>query len=113
MYQASVEQGEVAYLVTYIDYPASLFANMTLGEMLVKGRDGAAKGHTLLTDKEIKLGSNPAREYAVARTTGFVVLVRSVMSGRRLYQAIFAEPGKSYPSSPDARRFLDSLTITP
>jgi hypothetical protein len=113
MYRAMVDLKTMTYLVTYIDYPSSLFTNMTLSQALEKARDGSAKGHDLLTDKAITLGSNPGREYSIARKDGFAVLMRTVMSGTRLYQAVYVEPGQTTPSSPNVRRFLDSLEITP
>jgi hypothetical protein len=113
LYEATLDLNAVAYIVSYIDYPSAVLANATPDQALLAARDGAAKPHKLLADKAIMLGDSPGREYAIARTDGVVLLVRSVLSGTRLYQALYAEPGQDYPSSPNARRFLDSLAITP
>jgi hypothetical protein len=111
LYMVTVDLGSVSYLVSYIDYPSSVFANLSKEQALLNVRDGSAKGHNLLRDKEITIAGYPAREYAIARNDNTIVVLRSTIVGVRLYQFVYAVGGQTEPTSPDARRFLNSFAL--
>jgi hypothetical protein len=109
--QAAVDAGPIGYVVTYIDYPGNSLPDQAASRILRRARDGSANGHRLLRDKPITIAGNPGREYVIARTTNFTLVVRSTLVDNRLYQMIYAAPGQTEPTSPDVQRFLDSFAL--
>jgi hypothetical protein len=115
--QVWVAVGNVAYYTSYGDLPPSQIAGMTAAKTLEQVRDGPVDGdggghvgRKLLRDQPITIAGYPGREYVIALTTNYTLVVHSTLVGRRVYQVIYSAPGQTEPTSPDVRRFLDSFT---
>jgi hypothetical protein len=110
MYQAVVDAGEVAYLSTHVDYPATMIRQSSGETLLNNVRDGSAKGHTLVREKRLTIAGHPGREYMITQATGIVLVTRSFLVDNRLYQIIVA--GRSgVEQDPDTAKFLESFTL--
>jgi hypothetical protein len=86
-YWVELENDNVSYMVMYNDYPPG-FVKDTPQTALTRTRDGAVKGKTLLTDREINLNGVPGREFTAAGPDGYSYEVRQYLKDQRLYQLI-------------------------
>jgi len=81
----------VSYMLMYNDYPSN-YANGAPLDMLIKFRDGAVAGKTLLTDQPISLstplGTVPGRAFTTKDTDGWLYDVHHFFLNKRLYQLI-------------------------
>lgn len=100
-----------AYVVLFGDAPPDTHSLLPPAEMLEKIRDAQAQGNKLLRDKPIAIAGNPGREYVIARSDNQVLVVRTTIVGKRLYQVICGTEGQAEPTSPDVRRFLNSFVV--
>lgn len=110
--QAGFETSSAAFLGTHVDYPADVVRGHVPDNFLKTVRDGSAKGHTLRSDRSLKVGGYAAREYVILRANGIIIITRSVLVGSRLYQLIVAR-NEGDDKHPDTRKFLDSFALTP
>ncbi|MDR3754994.1 MAG: hypothetical protein P4K93_12240 [Terracidiphilus sp.] len=106
-FSLSSADGNFAYMVMYNDYPAS-YANEGPDATLVRTRDGAVKGKTLLSDMAINLNGVPGREFT-CKDDNWNFTVRQLLQGKRLYQLIIV----SKPDHPATLTsdFLNSFKI--
>jgi hypothetical protein len=108
--------GNTAYMVSYSDYPASIFQTTPIKSILDGARDGAVKNSQgrLINETDIVLGTYPGRELNVESSDGTNVMrAHLFVVKERLYQVIVIT-AKGRASSPDLKKFLDSFQlITP
>jgi hypothetical protein len=109
-----VEKGNNAWAVTYLDVPGMDKAPKdVITQALVNGRDGAAKSTNgkLLSDRDIKLGEHPGKEFEL-ELPGGMLRYRSrvyIVSGR-LYQMVVTGP-RDVVQGREADRFLESFKL--
>src|SRR5262249_38722228 len=92
------------------DYPRD--ATITDADRFAAARDAEvaqAKGK-LVSEKEIKLGSHPGREYEIAVSGLGVLRARIYLANQRVYVLKVLGP-KSYTRSATAEKFLDSFKL--
>ena len=110
-----VDQGDVAYMVAYSDYPDTMLQERTPKLILDGARDGAvahAKGR-LLSESIVSMNDHQGREVRIERLGGKVTITaRIFLVRRRLYQVMVLMP-KDHASSKDVKKFLDSFGIQP
>lgn len=89
LYQFSAEDdnGNTSYIVMYNDYSADVISQPPQ-DLLIRTRDGAVAGKTLLTDVVIDLNGVPGRAYTATDSDGWNYSVREFLSGSRFYQLI-------------------------
>ena len=107
-YYVELENKNLSYMLMYNDYPPN-YANDAPDAMLVKFRDGAVKGKTLLTDAPITLGNIPGRAFTAKDTDGWLYEVRHYFVNKRLYQLIIVTGPGHTASFHD--EFLNSFQI--
>jgi hypothetical protein len=105
---AETDSGNVAYMVIYSDYPADL-ANDPADVVLKQCQDGAVKGKTLLTDRNIDLNGVPGRAYTAVDSDGSKFDVHEYFVNKRLYQ-VMVVADKGY-TAPYRDLFMNSFTI--
>ena len=110
MRQTIHETADAAYLGTFTDYPADVMAGQDPEALLIRVRDGSARGHTVRRDQRISIAGNPGREYVIVQANGIVLVTRSLLVGQRLYQWIAAGRG-NIETRPETRNFIDSFML--
>ena len=109
------DDGDVAYLVIYSDYPAFVLKK-GVQKILDDARDGALEsGRGILTkERKISINGFPGREFeANIRGEGdekLYLKMRLYFVNLRLYQQIYVAP-KDGGSKEDVNMFLDSFKI--
>lgn len=109
------EQGDVAYMVAYSDYPTMVIRDRSSKLILDGARDGAvANAHgTLVRESVVSLNGNHGRELEIEPAGGKVTIqARIFLVGHRLYQVMVLTP-KGTDFTEDVRKFLDSFTLLP
>ena len=110
-YNAVVDFGNIAYYVSYNNYPAAHVQKYSAQQILDGVRNGQIKDKTLVSERPITINGRQGRELQII-TANFGMLSRIVLVGTRLIQTIYiGAPGSE--TSADARRFADSLALTP
>jgi hypothetical protein len=108
-----LEKKDIAYSVTYNDFPAALLSDGNSDRMLNGARDGAVssvKGK-LLTDTGIALQEFPGREINIEAPDGkHTVVSRIYLVKSRLYQISVAVPNEDLQRE-DVAKFLDSFKL--
>ncbi len=116
MYTFLGERRGVAFIASYIDYPAHIIDASTPDDML----DGAVQGQSeqpgarLVSADPISLGEYPGRAVrleADSQGQKFTLHARSYMVGNRLYQLITVQKLNS-PQSEEVTQFLSSFQLT-
>jgi hypothetical protein len=111
LYILEVDEGKVAYLVGYNDYPKDKVKGFDKQKML----DGAKKGAVnnvqgkLVAEKTIELSGFPGLEIEVDAGAS-KVFVRIVVAEERLYQALVVMPAAATRPA-HVRKFLDSIKL--
>jgi hypothetical protein len=109
----AVVPGRASYIVSYVDYPASVTKGAAADVILNQVRNGSASGNTVRDEKKVQLGRAEGREYAVVQANGNVAVTRIYWSRGRLFQLVV--DGKAgIEKQPETRKFLESFAlITP
>jgi hypothetical protein len=110
LYQASVDQGAVSYLVAWCDYPAGYLASDPQ-TALASFRDNllnAEKGD-LSSDAAIDVNGIPGRAFAFIGQGGTTYSVHDFLSGQRLYQVVVTASSGSTAAGADD--FLNSFRV--
>lgn len=110
-----VEQGNVAYMVAYSDYPAIVIQDRPAKLILDGARSGAVRNAQgkLVGESQISLDGHQGRELDIETTEGKTVIkARIVLVGHRLYQ-VMVLTRKEQASSEEVKKFLDSFTLHP
>jgi hypothetical protein len=76
MVEATAVAGRVSYIVSYVDYPASVTKGAAADVILNQVRNGSASGNTVRDEKKLQLGRAEGREYAVVQANGNVAVTR-------------------------------------
>lgn len=113
MVEATAVAGRASYIVSYVDYPASVTKGAAADVILNQVRNGSATGNTVRDEKKVQLGRAEGREYAVVQANGNVAVTRIYWSRGRLFQLVV--DGKAgVEKQPETRKFLESFAlITP
>ena len=113
MVEATAATGRASYIVSYVDYPASVTKGAAADVILNQVRNGSASGNTVRDEQKLKLGRAEGREYAVVQANGNVAVTRIYWSRGRLFQLVV--DGKAgIEKQPETRKFLESFAlITP
>lgn len=112
MMEATAVVDRVAYVASYVDYPASVTKNAAADVILTQVRNGSAAGNTWRDEKKLQLGRSEGREYTVVQASGNVAITRVYWVRGRLYQLVVeGKPGVE--QAPDTRRFLESFNLVP
>jgi hypothetical protein len=110
MMEATAVVDRVAYVASYVDYPASVTKNAAADVILTQVRNGSAAGNTWRDEKKLQLGRSEGREYTVVQASGNVAITRIYWVRSRLYQLVVeGKPGVE--QAPDTRRFLESFNL--
>lgn len=110
MTEASAVAGRVAYIASYVDYPASVTKGAAASAILSQVRNGSAAGNTVRDEKKLEMGRAEGREYTVVQGNGNVAVSRIYWARGRLYQLVVdGLPGVD--KQPDTRRFLESFSL--
>jgi len=110
MAEATAVVDRVAYVASYVDYPASVTKNAAADVILTQVRNGSAAGNTWRDEKKLQLGRSEGREYTVVQANGNVAVTRVYWVRGRLYQLVV--DGKAgVETRPDTRRFLESFNL--
>jgi hypothetical protein len=107
---ADIDSDTVSYAAVYAVYPADKMRGRAVATTLDGARNGAVsntKG-TLRKEDKIEVGSLPARQIVIDTPSGIVVVMRFMMIGNALVQAVVSGP-KGVENQPDTTRFLSSL----
>jgi len=113
MHFYSLTTGNTDYLISYADYPISLFQNTPIKSILDGARDGAVKNSQgrLITESDISLDSYPGREINVESSdSANLMRAHLYVVNQRLYQVIVITPRASAGSA-DVTKFLDSFQL--
>lgn len=104
---SELEQGNLAFLASHIDYPKDYLAADSQA-VLNSVRDAKFAGKKLVRERALDARG---REYLVF-DEGMYLVVRMILVGDRLYQAI-AAGGRTadFDKDPAIRRFLDSFMV--
>ncbi len=105
----STQNDNVAYLVTYNDYPPDV-ANDGSDAVMQRVRDGASSGKTILTDAPITLGAVPGRAFVFRGDDGTTFDEHEYFIGHRLYQ-LMVVTAKDYTAA-DRDAFMNSFAMT-
>jgi hypothetical protein len=102
----------IAYIVSYSDYPEEMVKKSDPQKMLDGARDGAAKNVNgkIESEKKIKIDGHPGRDFVIA-TERFQIRDRIYMVGSRLYQVMLVG-SKDVISGKDAEKFIESFKLT-
>lgn len=102
-----LEQGGLAFFASHLDYPKG-YLSPDRQAVLNSLRDGKLAGRKLVRERAL---DERGREYVVFGD-GMYLVVRTILIGDRLYQAI-AAGGRTadFDKDPAVRRFLDSFMI--
>jgi predicted Zn-dependent protease len=92
----------------YNDYAADV-VNTAPQTLLMRTRDGAVAGKTLLTDVEFSLSGVPGRAYTASDPDGWQYDVHEFLSGVRFYQLIITT-GKGHTAT-RRDQFMNSFRI--
>lgn len=110
-FQFLVDQGERAFLVTYLDYPNTTLEQLGPARILDNVREGVrASGAQDLTEKSLEIPRADARELTYLKTPNFYLQSRLLLVGNRFYQLTLVTTGAP---SPDATRFFESFRFQP
>jgi hypothetical protein len=117
MHQFSVERPTgTAYMASFTDYPVPPAALDELRQRLVAVQASSVQtSHaTVLAEKEITVNGVPGREFVTKMNVPeeVVVFTRVFMRQNRLFQFMALLPAGSNEEA-DARRYLDSIALTP
>lgn len=107
---AFVDRGNVGFIVSHSDYPASAFDGRSMETVLddiVKGQVGR---NTLREQGPIAISGRPGRAAVIDGAQGLVIVTRAVLVETRLFQAIYVGP-KGSETGDDAKRFLGSFAL--
>lgn len=110
MAEASAVIDRVAYVASYVDYPASVTKNAAPDVILTQVRNGSAAGNTWRDEKKLQLGRSEGREYTVVRADGSVAVMRAYWVRGRLYQLV-VDGKQGVETAADTRRFLESFSL--
>jgi hypothetical protein len=106
-FSVELENGYNAYMVMYNDYPAG-YAGGDPQAVLLRTRDGALSGKTLLTDAPTDLNGIPGRAFTASDPT-WNYTVRQFLKDKRLYQLIIVSSADHPAALID--RFIDSFQV--
>ena len=107
------EQEDIAYSITYTDFPEALIATRDTEKMLDSARDGAISSvqGTLSAETKITLEEFPGRELRIDMSDGkHTAISRIYLVKSRLYQLSIAMP-KEDSSSDDITKFFSSFKL--
>ena len=109
----AIEYDNIAYVVTYSDYPQDYVEHVDIKDLLDQSRDGfvsSVKGR-LLSDKYISYEGYPGIESMIeSQDANAILLSRRYIVDSRLYQLIVI--GSKENTSPDSfSSFFDSFTL--
>ena len=112
MTEATAVAGRVAYIASYVDYPASVTKGAAANIILSQVRNGSAAGNTVRDEKKLQLGRAEGLEYAVVQANGNVAVTRVYWSRGRLFQLV-VDGRADVEKQPETRRFLESFALIP
>jgi hypothetical protein len=111
MTEATAVVSRVAYIASYVDYPATVTKGAAADVILNTVRNGAAAGGSYRDEKKLQIGRVEGREFTVVQNDGNVAVTRIYWSRGRLFQLVV--DGKAGIETQSAtRHFLDSFTLT-
>jgi hypothetical protein len=112
LYMLEADNGFVAYLMGFNDFPAELVAKSDPQTMLDGARDGAVRnvGGKLIEEKKISIEGHPGRYLKVSAEDN-LVFARVYLVKNRLYQALVVFPTKTLRQG-DVDKFLTSFRLT-
>lgn len=106
--------GEVSYIVSVSNFSLS-YISQPVKVIFDNARDGslARSGGTLVSEKDIQLGTTTGRETMVkAKDAGFV-RARVYVYNQRQYSLTITSPQEADLDTADARRFFESFVLKP
>jgi hypothetical protein len=110
IYQSMIETPNSAFVATYVDFPPEVMGRLSPDQLLDRARDGAAMGNQLRAEKRLTIAEHPGREYVLSHNDGTVMIVRSLLVAKRLYQlTVVGRAGIE--THPDTLRFLQSFRL--
>jgi hypothetical protein len=110
MSEATAVAGRVAYIASYVDYPASVTKGAAADSILTQVRNGSAAGNSVRDEKQVQLGRVEGREYAVVQGNGNVAITRIYWARGRLFQLV-VDGRAGTEKLPETRKFLESFAI--
>lgn len=110
MAEASATVDRIAYIASYVDYPASVTKNAAADVILTQVRNGSAAGNSWRDEKKLQLGRSEGREYTVVQASGNVAVTRIYWVRGRLYQLV-VDGKQGIEKADDTRRFLESFSL--
>jgi hypothetical protein len=110
MSEATALAGRVAYIASYVDYPASVTKGAAADTILTQVRNGSAAGNAVRDEKKLQLGRVEGREYAVVQNNGNVAVTRIYWARGRLFQLV-VDGRAGIEKLPETRRFLESFAL--
>ncbi|MCA0246298.1 MAG: hypothetical protein LCH93_06730 [Proteobacteria bacterium] len=110
MMEATTVVDGVAYVASYVDYPASVTRNAAADAILTQVRNGAAAGNSWRDEKKLQLGRSEGRQFTVVQAGGNVSVARIYWVRGRLYQLVVEGP-PGIEQAADTRRFLESFNL--
>lgn len=110
MTEATAVAGRVAYIASYVDYPASVTKGAAADSILTQVRNGSAAGNTVRDEKKVQLGRVEGREYAVVQANGNVAVTRIYWARGRLFQLV-VDGHAGTEKLPATRKFLESFAL--
>ncbi len=112
----SGQQGDIAYYVTYTDYPVEIVQKSDPNKMLEGSRDGASSSvnGVITADSSISIDTYPGREFIVEATDesgkSYAIKSHVFLVDNRLYQIMVITP-KGKPLSKGSDEFLLSFKL--
>jgi len=110
MTEATAVVDGVAYVASWVDYPASVTRNAAADAILTQVRNGAAAGNSWRDEKKLLLGRSEGRQFTVVQAGGNVSVARIYWVRGRLYQLVVEGP-PGVEQAADTRRFLESFNL--
>ncbi len=111
MTEATAVVSRVAYIASYVDYPATVTKGAAADVILNTVRNGAASGGSYRDEKKLQIGRVEGREFTVVQPSGNVAVTRIYWSRGRLFQLV-VDGQAGIESQPATRHFLDSFALT-
>jgi hypothetical protein len=110
MTEATAVVSGVAYIASYVDYPATMTKGAAADVILNTVRNGAAAGGTYRDEKKLQIGRVEGREFTVVQPNGNVAVSRIYWARGRLFQLVVdGQAGIETQSA--TRQFLDSFAL--
>jgi WD domain, G-beta repeat len=114
MYMVELKRPNSVFIFGHARLPAWNVGRLTLEQRFEGARQGMlsnTKGATFVSQRDIRLGEHPGREYVFDIQKKGKMVVRLYVAGRDLYMLLVGGDGFKV-DTPDVRKFLDSFRLT-